>query len=164
MTNPAGEQVEGNVTEIDLPARYFILEDRQAKPFLKVFWAAAQEGPADNPTYLFKKIRKLQPGYYTTPVVTLEEKTGGLQEGIMVDLPYKERPADFPKVKKKGGTGGNYQPRNERAIILECCLKVAADVWIAGSDKTLKYEEVMIKITTEAIKTAKELCKEAGVS
>ena len=118
MTNPAGEQVEGNVADIDIAAHYFILEDRQAKPFIKVFWTAALEGPAENPSYVFKKIKKLQPGYFAAPLVELEEETGGLQEAILIDLPWKDRPADFPKPQKKGGEGQtNWQPKKPRVTI-----------------------------------------------
>ena len=68
----------------------------------------------------------------------------------------------------KGGFGSkSYQPRNERAIILECCLKVAADVrvtaWASPLVSRAEYQVIMAEITTEAIKAAKELCKEAGV-
>jgi hypothetical protein len=165
--NPAGEQVEGNIAEIDLPAQFFILEDRQGKPFLKVFWSKAQEGPAENPSYLFKKIRKLQPTYYATPIVRMEESTGGIQEAVIIDLPYKDRPADFPRPAKKGGSGSGWkgQPHNDRAIIMQCALKVAADVWIAGrpQDEILKFENEMKEITKEAIKAGDALCNAAGV-
>ena len=170
-------QIEGNVSEIDLAAQFLILEDRQAKPFIKIFWPKVLEGPEDSPSYTFKKIRKLQPGFFAAPIVMLEESTGGMQEAVLIDLPWKDRPADFPKPQKKGGK--QYAPRNEKAIILRCCLKVAADVWNAPFDKValvsnedmpkskekgrIVYEEIMTKITAEAIRASKELCREAGV-
>jgi hypothetical protein len=120
MTNPAGEQVEGNVTDLDLDARFFTLEDRTGKVFIKIYWKPAHE----------EKMRKQKPGYYEAPFVEMEEKTGGLQEAVLVDLPYKDR-GDFPRAQKKGGQGGRpYTPRNERIIVAQCLLKAWTDLWI----------------------------------
>lgn len=171
MTGPAippEETTEGNVTEIDLENRHLLIEDRAGTPFMKLFWHKAQEEFDGKPTALFNQIRKLKPGYYVAPVIEGVESSisGKIKEAYLKGLPYKERPADFPRSQqKKGGFGGRpYTPRNERVIVLQCCMKVAADVWIGGSDRTLKYEEVMAKITAEAIKAAGELCRAGGVT
>ena len=36
--------------------------------------------------------------------------------GRLIDLPYSERPADWPKL-NKGGSGGNWQPKKPRITI-----------------------------------------------
>lgn len=169
-SNPAGESVEGNVTEIDLSAHFFILEDRQAKPFIKVFWTAALEGPADNLSYVFKKIRKLQPGFFAAPLVTLEENTGGLQEGILIDLPWKDRPADFPRPQKKGAKGGGgYVPKNDKAIIHEVTyqeLHATFRQWLVLQVDPVSFDQLMTMTDTifDRAKThAKAMCESAGV-
>jgi hypothetical protein len=107
--------------------------------------------------------------------VTLEEKTGGLQEGIMVDLPYKERPADFPKVQKKGGSGGRpYVPRNEKIVVYECVYKANSDNirsmlpmldasgHFNSKDFAVLYNELMDIAMARTMKDAPELCKAGG--
>ena len=140
MTNPEAE-LKGKVTIISMEKRQITLKDTDGilHPFT---WTE----PLD------VVMRKWKEGYY------LAVKHDG---DILKNASYWQEGKDaFPKMQ---GAGYKGQPRNERAIILQTCMKVAADVWIAGSDKSLKYEEVMTKITTEAIRAAKELCKEAGV-
>ncbi len=164
--NPAGEIIEGNVTEIDIPGQFFILEDRQGKPFIKVFWLKALEGPADNPSYTFKKIRKLQQGYFAAPIVRMEESesAGGMKEAVLIDLPYKERPADFPKPRK--GSGSNQgRPRNDKAILFMCLLKEAVALHNHSVPQGTKFNipatlRDCIKATDEAMPDA---MKAAGV-
>ena len=168
--NPAGEQVEGNVTEIDLAAQYLILEDRQAKPFIKIFWPKTLEGPADNPSYTFKKIRKLQPGFFAAPLVTMEEKTGGIQEAVLIDLPWKDRPADFPMPLKKG-KGGNsgYSHKNDKAIIYEVTYQEMQSTfrqWLVIQSEPATFDQLMTFADTIAEKAkahAKAMVEGAGV-
>ncbi len=119
--NPAGEIVEGNVSDLDHDAKFFVLEDRTGKAFVKIYWKAAHD----------EKMRKQKVGYYEAPLVTMEENTGGMQEAVLVDLPFKDR-GDFPRMQKKGYAGGGgrqYQPRNERIIVVECMLKAYCELW-----------------------------------
>jgi len=76
---------------------------------------------------------------------------------------WNEGKDKFPKDQKGGGK--SYTPRNERVIVLQCCMKVAADVYIASTESgnPLTFEKTMEKITAEAIKAAGELCKAGGV-
>lgn len=158
--NPAGDQVEGNVAEIDLDNKYFILEDRTGKPFVKIYWKAAHED----------KMRKQKVGYYEAPLVTLEENTGGMQEAILVDLPFKDR-GDFPRMQKKGGFGGkSYTPRNEKIVAYECCYKEACETarhvsmvcQTEGEDPAMLYNRLMDMALARALKDGAELCKAGG--
>lgn len=103
--------VEGNIADIDTAAKFFTLEGRDGKVFLKVFWKLAHDA----------KMMKKKPGYYEAPVVEMEEHTGGLQEAVLIDLPWKERPADFPRSQRQQGGGnkggGNWQPKKPRVTI-----------------------------------------------
>ena len=175
----AGEQVEGNLYgEVDFENRCFILSDREHKPWMKVYWGQAIEGPKDNPTYTLNQIRRLKPGYYVAPVVGIEqsESAGGLKEASLLDLPYKDRPADFPKVPKKGGgqSGSRqWQPRNERIIVLQTCYKECAEmarqvIMLSSGMPTDKSDidvinEYMDWVIQRAEKDADELCKHGGV-
>jgi hypothetical protein len=120
-SDPAGDTVEGNLSEIDTDAKFIKLEDRTGKVFIKIFYKPAHE----------ERIRKQKVGYYEAPLVTLEENTGGLQEAVLIDLPYKSRPADFPKMQRHGGQQGGrpYTPRNEKIIVAQCLLKCWTELW-----------------------------------
>ena len=177
--NPAaGEQVEGNLHgEVDFENRCFILSNRDHQPWIKVYWGPAIEGPKDNPTYTLKQIRRLKPGYYVAPLVVMEESesAGGLKEASLLDLPYKERPADFPKIPKQqggGGSGRRYEPRNERAIVLQTCYKACAEVIqhimsmpveASERDEQEEFDHYMDMVLARAKRDADELCKHAGV-
>lgn len=178
--NPqTGEQVEGNLYgEVDFENRCFILSDRKHKPWIKVYWGPAIEGTKDNPTYTLNQIRRLKPGYYVAPVVVIEqsESAGGLKEASLRDLPYKDRPADFPKVPKKGGgqSGSRqYQQRNERIIVLQTCYKECAEmarqvIMLSSGmpeDKsdTQIMKELMDWVVERAKADADTLCRHGGV-
>jgi hypothetical protein len=163
-SNPAGEQVEGNVADLDFDARFFTLEDRTGKVFIKIYWKPAHE----------EKMRKQKPGYYEAPFVEMEEKTGGLQEAVLVDLPYKDR-GDFPRAQKKGGQGGRpYTPRNEKIVVYECVYKANADniramlplVDATGQfnvkDFAVLYNDLMDIAMARTLKDAAELCRAGG--
>ncbi len=155
--------VEGNIVDIDPDAKFFTLEGRDGKVFLKVFWKPAHDA----------KMIKQKPGYYEAPVVEMEEHTGGLQEAVLIDLPWKERPADFPRSQRQQG-GGNkgggrpYQPRNERAIIMQVVFKEACEVARQFSKLSADFDEESANVAFEwAIKKTEEsmdrLCKAGGV-
>jgi hypothetical protein len=153
-TNPIA--VEGNVWEIDFNAKFFKLSGRDHKPFLKVYWKPQHETDTS--------IRKIKPGYYVAPVVDMEADTGGMREAWLVGLPYKERPADYPKIPKTGKGNGGGQPRNERLIAAESLLKSYVDPW----RMTNTPDQVTFKNARDEIKTAVEedlpwLMKQGGV-
>jgi len=111
-------KIDGNITDIDSAAKYFTLEDRQGKPFVKVFWKPQHEDI----------MRKQRVGYYEAPVVEMEEAGGGLREAVLVDMPaYTPRPDDFPRPARKKGSGGNWQPRNEALIVYQTVYKECAE-------------------------------------
>lgn len=158
-TNPV--EVEGNIHEIDFANRYFILSDRQHKPFIKVFWKFQHEKDT--------RILKQKAGYYEAPVVEMEEATGGLPEAWLVGLPYLERPADYPRIPKPGKGGNGGQQRNDRAIIYqtaykECC-ETARHSLLQLSDQfdEAECDRVMNWALARAKADAAELCQAAGV-
>lgn len=124
------------------------------------------------PGYLDGKMAKLKISYFRGFVIKPE---GEVQRIVTVQWVEKQ---DIPawvgqRYKNQGGRGGGGYPRNDKAIILQCCMKVAADVWISSGLKitrgqnlqppSVNYETAMREITDEAIKAAGELCKAAGV-
>jgi hypothetical protein len=113
-------EAEGNIWEIDFNNRFFKLSGRDHKPFLKVYWKPQHETDTS--------IKRIKPGFYVAPVVDMEEDAGGLREAWMVGLPYKERPADFPKIPKTG-KGSNYPQRNEKLIAAESLLRSYTELW-----------------------------------
>ena len=154
MTNPAGEQVEGNVSDIDLDAKFFTLEDRTGKVFIKIYWKPAHE----------EKMRKQKAGYYEAPLVTMEGKTGGLQEAVLVDLPYKDR-GDFPRIQKKGGNSGGgrpFTPRNEKPMIYESAFKSCVDLVRPDDFKGMDYAARAEAVRIEAEKIAKWMITNGG--
>jgi hypothetical protein len=139
----AESELKGKVTIISMEKRQITLKDTDGilHPFT---WTE----PLD------VVMRKWKEGYY------LAVKYDG---DTLKNASYWQEGKDaFPK---QQGTGYKGQTRNERAIILQTCMKVAADVAIAMPSWTgvTTYEAIMTKITGESIKAAKELCKEAGV-
>jgi hypothetical protein len=144
---------EKNILEIsgklsadpDLTERKFMIKDVTDAPH-----------PFSFPAELDPVMKKWKAGYYLT--VTYDSETR-MAKNVTY---WQEGKEEWAKAHQNQG-GSKGKSRNERAIILQCCLKVAADVWISDSDKTLKYEDVMVKITGEAIKAAGEIFKAAGV-
>ena len=136
-------ELKGKVTIISMEKRQITLKDTDGilHPFT---WTE----PLD------VVMRKWKEGYYLTV------KYDG---GILKNASYWQEGKDaFPKTQ---GTGYKGQSRNDKAIILQTCMKVAADVAIVNLTMAGNtYETVMTKITIEAIRAAKELCKEAGVN
>ena len=137
-------ELKGKVTIISMEKRQITLKDTDGilHPFT---WTE----PLD------VVMRKWKEGYY------LAIKYDG---SILKNASYWQEGKDaFPKPQ----SGYKGQPRNDKAIILQCCLKVAADVrmtaWGTPLNTIAEYQVVMAGITAEAIKAARELCKEAGV-
>ena len=143
----APKTLKGSVTSVNTAKSLLVIEDTEGITHGFAYTAE-----------LDILVKKQKPGWF----VEVTYRTQGDRE-LLSDVKYADRPAG----QKKGGySGGGYksQPHNDRIIVLQCCMKVAADVWISGSDKTLKYEEVMTKITTEAILAAEALCTAGKVA
>lgn len=162
--------VEGNICEIDFDNKFFTLSGKDHAPFIKIYWRPAHE----------EKMKKQKVGYYEAPTVEMDEPGvgGSLKEGFLSDLPYKERPADYPRLPRPGGAKGSggrpYQPRNEKPIIYQVCYKEACET--ARRVSTLQtqskteahtHEEIFNSLMNLALARAKhdaeELIKAAGV-
>lgn len=145
---PDLKTVEGQIVVLDVPAHKVTLKtkDGQQHSFI---W-----GPA-----LHDKMSQLKQWWFV-------KLTGEYEKDVdlwrLASKEYFKRPDDWPASPARS----TFQPRNEKAIILQTALKVAADVWIArgfceGTDP--KYSDAMAEITQEAIKTAEAISKAAGL-
>jgi hypothetical protein len=94
--------IEGQIASINLEKRLMAIEDRNGIIFYSVSWMPNQD----------QKVQKLKVGYYVKPTVEVK----GDSTGRLIDLPYSERPADWPK-SNKGGSGQNWQPKKPRITI-----------------------------------------------
>jgi hypothetical protein len=149
--------VLGVVESLDAPNRKAVISD-EGGVMHPLIWPAG---------YLDEKFGKLKPGYYrkfsgeaAKPDVVTAIGWMGKDEPEWVKARYK---ALHPQ---GGGGGWKGQPRNERAIILQCCMKVAADVWMHTHDPEHyagEFCKAMPEITAEAIMAAEALCKAGGV-
>jgi len=168
---PPEETTEGNVTEIDLENRSMLIEDRAGIPFMKLFWHQKQEEFDGKPTALINQIRKLKPGYYVAPVIDGVDTSisGKVKEAYIKALPYKDRPADFPRAQNKPFGGGGGRPRNEKIIAYQTCYKEACETiraLVLQPDAVLneaEFNRLMDIAITRAKKDGKELCDAAGV-
>jgi hypothetical protein len=159
MTNTPAEfwNILGVVETVDAPGRKATVSDEQGI-IHPIVWA---------PGYLDEKFAKLKPGYYRK----FSGETG--KPGVTTALGYmgKDDPewvkARYKALHPSGGSGGyRGQPRNEKAIILQCCMKVAGEVFVGclgGNSNGQSYEATMERITVAAKKAAAELCTAAGV-
>ena len=162
---PPEETTEGNVTEIDLENRSMLIEDRAGIPFMKLFWRKVQEEFDGHPTALINQIRKLKPGYYVAPVIDGVDTSisGKVKEAYIKALPYKDRPADFPRQQKKPFGGGGGRPRNEKLIVLQSTLKACADVFaITTTPDSMDFDAAMDLIIARAVKDTDALMKAGG--
>jgi hypothetical protein len=137
--NGLPKTLEGKVVNLNPSARTFTLRPDGAFA-VDIVWGAHQDSA----------MQKYKDGYKAK--VTYEPGT----PNRMVDI------ISLFKKRENGGYGG--QPRNDKAIILQCCMKVAADVYIARNHNAPTFEDAMEDITEEAVKAAGELCKQAGVN
>jgi hypothetical protein len=155
-TSPPEETTEGNVTEIDLENRCILIEDRNGSPFMKLFWKLTQESFDNKPTVLFNQIRKLQKGYYVAPVIEGVDTSvsGKIKEAYLKSLPYKERPADFPRAQKKGGFGGSggrpYTPKNEKPVCYESAFKSCVEMVRPDDFPGMDYAARVTAVMTQA--------------
>jgi hypothetical protein len=165
MTEPAkpGDfwNVLAVVESVDTTNRKATVSDEQSI-IHPVTWVAG---------YLDEKFAKLKPGYYRK----FSGETG--KPGVVTAIGYMGKDVPEPEWVKarykalnhsSGGSGGGWkgQPKNDRAIILQCCMKVAADVWMHTHMKIddLNFKAAMDEITTEAIRAAEALCTAGKVA
>jgi hypothetical protein len=142
--------VEGQITYLDLAAHKVVVKDRRGETTTFI-WA-----PPFN-----EQMQKLKQWFFIRATGEHEPDFGLYR---LTAQEFFKRPEDWPATVHSRVFGG--QPRNDKAIILQTCLKVAADVLIARGfceDNDPPFEEQMDRITAAAIKAAGELCKVGGV-
>jgi hypothetical protein len=147
---PTLKTVEGQIVVLDVPAHKVVLKTKDGQQHAFIW-----------PPALNDQMGKLQQWYFA-------RLTGEHQVDVdiwkLTAQEFFKRPEDWPATVHSRVFGG--QPRNDKAIILQTCLKVAADVLIARGfceDNDPPFEEQMDRITAAAIKAAGELCKVGGV-
>jgi hypothetical protein len=141
--------IEGQVASIDLQKRVMAIENRDGVIFYSVTWVQ----PHDN------KVAKLKVGYYVKP--TVEVKTD--DSGRLIDLPYSQRPDDWPKKASHGGFGGKtYVPKNDKPILYESILKSLCDVASPDDFQNQTYEQKMDRIAAQAKKIYQDVVQLVG--
>jgi hypothetical protein len=146
---PALKTVEGQIIVLDVPAHKVVLKTKDGQQHGFTWPPALNDQMAKLKQWFFVKLTGEHEKEFDIWRLTAQE--------------YFKRPDDWPAPAHKGG---GFQPRNDKAIILQTCLKVAADVLIARGfceDNDPPFEEQMDRITAAAIKAAGELCKVGGV-
>ena len=146
MTEASLKTIEGQIASIDPAKRIMALEDRDGIIFYSVSWLQNND----------QKLAKLKVGYYVKPTVEVKSESSGR----LLDMPYSERPADWPK-KGSGWKGG--KPRNERLIVLQSSLKVAADLFqVCHAPDTQGYDEACDLVVEKAIEMTDKIMKNGG--
>jgi len=148
---PALKTVEGQIVALDVPAHKITVKTKDGQQHTFVW-----------PQVMHDKMSQLKQWWFT-------KLTGEpVPDGDLWRLTSQEffrRPEDWPATLGKG-FGQRFQQRNDKAIILQTCMKVAADVLIARGfceDNDPPFEDQMARITAAAIKAADEICKAGGV-
>lgn len=150
---PGIKTVEGQIVLLDKPAHKITIKTRDGQQH-SFIWAPAMDAE-------FSKLSQ----WWFTKVTGEHEADVDLWRATAQG--FFKRPDDWPFAKGgQSGGGRPFQPRNEKIIVMQTALKVAADVMIArgfceGNDPA--YADQMKEITEEAIKAAEALCKAAGV-
>lgn len=130
------KSLEGVIGFLDLAKRELMFKTEEFS--VKIEWVA----------YLDEKMAKFKGGYKAK--VTYEHSG---DTNTLIDIISLFKPST--------GGKGNYQPRNERIIVLQSCAKLAAEVWIAAETEK-EFDAAMDLIIARAIKDADTLMK-AGV-
>jgi hypothetical protein len=148
--------IEGEVASIDLEKRFFTLQDRQGIITGKIIY-----GPQFD-----QKMAKQRVGYYEKVPVEIGEED---DTAVLQDIQFVQRPADWPRRAQPGGRkGGNWQPRNDKAILLSVCYKECCELVkhhmldLSESLDEKEMDRVMDWAVERAIKDAARLMKEAG--
>ena len=148
----------GVVESVDTAGRKATVSDEQGV-IHPITWSAG---------YLDEKFAKLKPGYYRK----FSGETG--KPGVTTSIGWmgKDEPewakARYKALHPAGGGGGRpySPPRNEKAIMYQCALKVAADVFVGslgGASNGQTYENTMDRIIEAAEKATNTGAKLAGV-
>ena len=146
--DPGLKIVEGQIIAIDKPAHKITLKDRAGEHHTFVW------GPANDADF-----QKLEQWWFC-------KVTGEHQEDFDIwkamGTGFFKRPDDWPA--RGGASGGHqYQPRNERLIVLQSCAKLAAEVYaITTTPDTQDFDQAMDTIIARAIKDTETLMKNGG--
>ena len=140
--------VEGQIIAIDKPAHKITLKDRAGEHHTFVW------GPANDADF-----QKLEQWWFC-------KVTGEHQEDFDIwkamGTGFFKRPDDWPARGEAYG-GHQYQPRNERLIVLQSCAKLAAEVYaITTTPDTQDFDQAMDTIIARAIKDTETLMKNGG--
>ena len=155
MTTGELRQIEGENASIDLEKRFFTLQDRQGIILAKIIY-----GPQFD-----QKMAKQKIGYYEKVPAEVGDED---DTAVLQDLQYVERPKDWPRRNAGQRKGTNWQPRNDRAIMLQVCYKCCCDLAkhhmldLSESLDEKEMDRVMDWAVARAKRDAAELMKEAG--
>ena len=149
--------IEGEVASIDLEKRFFTLQDRQGIIIGKIIY-----GPQFD-----QKMAKQRVGYYEKVPVEIGEED---DTAVLQDIQFVQRPADWPRRNQgQGGRkGGNWQPRNDKAVFLSVCYKECSEtarthlLQLSEPFDKEECDRVMDWVVERTIKDAKKLMEEAG--
>ena len=131
------DEMIGKIASIDLTKRTIVLMDKDSILH-----------PYKVPEALDIILQKQKQGWYVK--ITSEGESAKRIE-------YAPRPADWPFQK---GQGKQYQPRNERLIVIQSCAKLAADVFaITTTPDTMDFDTAMDLIIDRAIHDADWIMK-----
>jgi len=148
---PALKTVEGQIVALDVPAHKITVKTKDGQQHTFVW-----------PQVMHDKMSQLKQWWFTK---LTGEHLPDEDLWRLTSQEFFRRPEDWPATLGKN-FGRSFQQRNDKAIILQTCLKVAADVLIARGfceDNDPPFEEQMARITAAAIKAADEICKAGGV-
>ena len=159
MTTELLKQVEGQITSINHEKRGVAIKDKagDTHPF---YWS-------ENVKMINNKGDELKQWWFIRVVA----EKGKDDTWWITSQSYFQRPEDWPTSGGRKPTG-QYQPRNERLIVLQSCAKLAADVYMFTtvpmfSDvevETPDFDTVMDEIIARAIKDTNTFMKEGGSS
>ena len=102
-------------------------------------------------------VNKQKPRWF----VEVTYRTQGDRE-LLTDIKYAERPAS--QKRGYGGSGArSYQPRNEKLIVIQSCIKACADVFaITTTPESMDFDAAMDLIITRAIHDTETIMKAGG--
>jgi len=148
------KQVEGQIVSINHEKRGVAIKDKagDTHPF---YWS-------ENVKMVNNKGEELKQWWF---IKVIAEKAKD-DTWWITSQGYFQRPADWPTSGGRKPTG-QYQPRNERLIVLQSCAKLAADVYAITNLTTVQPEDfdaAMDLIIARAIKDCETLMKAGGSS
>ena len=153
-----GEQVaKGNLATIDLNQRFFTLSDKDHKIFIRIEWKSNGK-PYDD----FMAKQKI--GYYQEAKYVVQN-----DKNILTLLPFVDRPADFPKIPKSGGShsggqssGGGWKggsPKDDTLILYQVLFKSLTELRISMGETgySKPFDETAKEITVATTVAAKTI-------